>query len=755
MASLASKLFARIIARNRDVYLLKVITLAMAFASSVLITVFSLNEFGYDRFHNNSDALFRILKKNMDETYTGNKLSAKIPRNVTQRLSETRSDSLLIARVKTMKKVTVGFGSEAFSDQTIHAVDHAIMDIFSLEIISGENQPWHTEEALTCLISSRAALKYTGDVNASGKFLKLYSFADTLLVKIGAVFHNLPQNSHEHFELLLLYNSKAINTLGFDPNVSGVYGKVLNGRGPDGSSALSGIEAQSKTTYLLQPLVDIYFGPRIPDEDARHGDAYSIALLISIVALILFLAISTFMNLTTLSLPNRAKEIAVKKLSGMNEERLLYSFLTESCILVGIALVLGLCILVACDVHTERILGFPIVPLLLGGDTKAILVITILFTVLATCPLFMILRFIRAAPNHLLSTETITFPQFKRTIAFLQLGICMFLIIVSVVVRRQINYSLLKEPGRNHDQVVYLNPPAGITNEGITALRSGWKKSNPNVVDVMAVSQLPDRISSKEIGSKFYLLQVDAGFLEFFDLAMEEGNWFKVNAGDSLIVTNKKGKQLMAADTANVIGIIKDFSEQFNQPSKPLKIRLGSDYNYNWLCVRVLEVDIRRTISRLSQQFTTADKTASVHLLNERFEEWLNYQDQLNLLSGILAVISALLSCCAVYGLSISIVRDKTKQIGVLKLYGAEPVHIIALLMKVFAKQMLLALVVFAPVAYIFLNELLRNFVYATELQWLDVVYPIAFCAVLIAALSVYQGLSLNRSDLTGALKGQ
>ena len=43
--------------------------------------------------------------------------------------------------------------------------------------------------------------------------------------------------------------------------------------------------------------------------------------------------------------------------------------------------------------------------------------------------------------------------------------------------------------------------------------------------------------------------------------------------------------------------------------------------------------------------------------------------DKLNQLSDVLAVVSILLSCCAVYDLSVSLVRDRIKQIAVRRLH--------------------------------------------------------------------------------------
>jgi len=745
---LHSRLFARIMGRNREVYLLKVVTLAVAFASSVLIILFSLNEFGYDRFHINAETIFRVLQKNTDERYSGNRLSAKIPQDVYVELRQPHhADSLVVARVKIMNNVTVLSGDKSTHHQKIHAADAEIKRVFSFTIIHGDAETFDAQ-GTSVMLSSRAAQAYFGTSDASGRIIKFYTFKDTIEAKVAAVFKDFPLNSHEDFDVLLSFRTATLSALNFDPAESGIYGRALQSN-PERYK----VPAQGKLVYTLQPLPTIYFGPRVLGEEARHGDDYSVIILICISSLILFLSLTTFINLTTISLPHRSKELAIKKLAGTDRRTLLFGFLKESAALVGISLCLGIVILFANGPYIKSILNLEVVTLMLNAGIKLFAIIVGLFLILTVSPVFMTLRFVKATPTRLLSTDTITFPKLKRVIAFLQLGISIFLIISSVVVRRQINYSLVKVPGSNHDQIVYLNCPSGITNEGIQVMRSNWKKFNPNILDVMAVSQLPDRLSSKEIGSDLYVLQVDRGFREFFNLRMEEGYWFGPNTGDSMVVVNKPGKERIDVKHASVIGVVEDINKLFNQPEKPVKIKIAADYNYNWLCVRVLEVDIRRTVQRLSDQFSSNGETAHVHYLNNHFKSWIDYQDRLNTLSAILAIVSGVLSCFAIYGLSVSLVRDKIKQIAVHKLFGAHTSHITYLLVKEFAKQMIAALAIFGPITYIFLNELLRTFVYSTKFSWVDPVYPIAYCAFVIVAICGFQALSLNRTDFSAALK--
>ena len=243
---------------------------------------------------------------------------------------------------------------------------------------------------------------------------------------------------------------------------------------------------------------------------------------------------------------------------------------------------------------------------------------TVLLITFGLSPLLITSRFTRASPNRLLSSEAITFPRFKRVIALLQLGISLFLIVASLVVRRQINYSLVKEPGQNHDQIVYLDYPHHLPGT-LNGLRTALKMNNANVVDVIATSQLPHKINSKQLGSNFYFIKVDPEFKDFFDLKVTDGNWFKANDGDSIIVTNERAKQLMGADTANVIGTVSNIDEDFNLPEKPLKIIKSNAFEYNFLCIRLLEVDIRRTVETLSDYFGSFGKACDDSLFEHTF----------------------------------------------------------------------------------------------------------------------------------------
>lgn len=747
------RLFLRIIAKSKEAYFLKIISLAVAFACSTLILLFSIHEFGYDRFHQEHDLIYRVLQRNNNETFIGNRFSNKIPHDVFNTLKDKSGQECVPARVQLIGQVNGWTSHHTFRDSKFYAADTSIVSIFSFDIVNGSLKEFREKEG-TLILSARTSQMYFGTPQSAGKKLHLYTWGDTLVFTVAAVYKDYPANSHEEFNSFIRLDSATLQSLHFDSQHTGVYVKVQRGSKAQVEDQLNHRPFANDLTYRMQPIADIYFGPRVAGEDAKHGDQYSILILICIAALILFLSLTSFVNLTTLTLPDRSRELAIKKLAGTSQTQLTINFAKESIGVVSISLFLGVAVLLFISGWMNSILSIDIVALLGQANVQLVMILILLFLMVAIAPLFMTPRFTRATPNRLLSTETITFPRFKKTIMLLQLGISIFLIVSSMVIKRQINYSLLKEPGRNYDQIVYVSYPKGLTQEGLASMRQEWKKSNANVVDLMATSQLPDRVSSKELHSPFYFVSVDRGFKDFFGLEMRQGNWFGANDRDTMaVVINERGSAIRGLQNGQVVGVFKDLSGQFNQPEKPLKLYVSSHVNYNYLCIRILEVDIRRTVRFLENYFGQDGRPASVQFLDKHFEEWLKYQDKLNALSQLLAIISGVLSCFAIYGLSISIVRDKLKQIAIHKLCGASIFSLTRLLVKEFANQMLWAILIFGPLTYITLKEVLRNFVFTTNFSWLDPVVPLAYCLIVIILLCGFQTLSLNRADLTSALK--
>ena len=210
------------------------------------------------------------------------------------------------------------------------------MKIFAFDILNGSLDGYNNREA-SALLSSSSAIRYFNTVDAAGKTMKAFTGSDTVLLTISAVFKDFPENSHDAFDCFIKYDSSSIQAPRFSQRLSGVYGRFTEGEKTRLEKAMGGMSQQQTVTYQLQPIADIYFGPRVIGEASSHGDLYSVMIILFITGLIFFLALSNFLNLTTLTLPQRAKELAIKKLAGTTQLELLLTFMRESFSIVAIS----------------------------------------------------------------------------------------------------------------------------------------------------------------------------------------------------------------------------------------------------------------------------------------------------------------------------------------------------------------------------------------------------------------------------------
>jgi putative ABC transport system permease protein len=439
MGNFSLRLLFRIASRNREVYLLKIITLSVSIASARVVILFSLNEFGYDRFHGDAHSVFRVLEKNVSESQVGNRTTNKIPVAILQRLQNGLKDSAVLSRVLIMKGLTGIGDGDPIGDLKVHSADAKISDVFTFDVLEGSPTEFGVE-GNTAMISTSTAERFFRVTSATGRKLFILSGGDTLRYTVAAVFEDFPENSHEDFSIFVSFDGTSVERLGFDAEKTGVYGRSLHSDLEQLTCRVASLANSGDLLYSAQPLPEIYFGPRISGEDSSHGDSYSVLILICITALILFLALTNYVNLTTLTLPHRSKELAVKKLAGTGQAELFFTFSKESSLIVLLSFLCGTLLLLLSAEWIDSLLSIDVISLLMEGDIALFAVMAGVLVAFTVAPLSLTFRFIKASPNRLLSTEKITFPRLKRTITVLQFGTSIFLIISAVVIKGQINY---------------------------------------------------------------------------------------------------------------------------------------------------------------------------------------------------------------------------------------------------------------------------------------------------------------------------
>src|SRR5690349_3873906 len=101
------KLLLRLFRDQPGIYSLKLISLAIAFACSILVISFASREFNVNRGQQSSHDIFRVLRKNNAPDYDRIRLSDRIPPATKNQICHVGKDTLGAAsRVKVLEQIT-------------------------------------------------------------------------------------------------------------------------------------------------------------------------------------------------------------------------------------------------------------------------------------------------------------------------------------------------------------------------------------------------------------------------------------------------------------------------------------------------------------------------------------------------------------------------------------------------------------------------------------------------------------------------
>jgi ABC-type antimicrobial peptide transport system permease subunit len=82
----------------------------------------------------------------------------------------------------------------------------------------------------------------------------------------------------------------------------------------------------------------------------------------------------------------------------------------------------------------------------------------------------------------------------------------------------------------------------------------------------------------------------------------------------------------------------------------------------------------------------------------------------------IFAGIAIFISCLGLYGLVSFMAVQRTKELGIRKVLGASPGHIVYLLSKEFSLLIVIAFFIAGPVAWFIMSEWLQNYTYRVKM---------------------------------------
>jgi putative ABC transport system permease protein len=139
----------------------------------------------------------------------------------------------------------------------------------------------------------------------------------------------------------------------------------------------------------------------------------------------------------------------------------------------------------------------------------------------------------------------------------------------------------------------------------------------------------------------------------------------------------------------------------------------------NIIYIKLSGKDTKSTISFIESKWNEVfpDQPFTYTYLTERFNRQFEADEKRGLIFTIFTVLAILIACLGLFGLASYMVEQRTKEIGIRKVFGASEGTILGLISRDFLVLIIIGIIIAVPVSYYFMSDWLENYVYRTNIS--------------------------------------
>jgi putative ABC transport system permease protein len=202
---------------------------------------------------------------------------------------------------------------------------------------------------------------------------------------------------------------------------------------------------------------------------------------------------------------------------------------------------------------------------------------------------------------------------------------------------------------------------------------------------------------------------------------------------------------------ARVVGVMKDYHQtgMYNEIETLILIyRLNNPMVY----VKISDNNIEQTLGYIEKTWKEVfpDQPFTYTFLAERFNVQFEADEKRGLIFTLFTILAILIACLGLFGLASYTVEQRTKEIGIRKVFGADESVILRLISRDFLILTMIAIIIAIPVAYYFMSNWLENYVYRSKIG-VPLLLFAGLLTILITFLTIsykaYQAAIMNPSD--------
>ncbi|MDH7463103.1 ABC transporter permease [Chitinophagaceae bacterium 26-R-25] len=791
--------------KNKTFSFINISGLSIGIAAFLLIVHYLRFEYSFDTFNANKDRIYRVPMVISETNGKPQTFAFTFPA-VAPAMKKDFPEIEEIVRFRKRWGVVQHEDQKIVENGMVYYVDPNVFNVFSFPFEKGD--PANAFKQLNdAVITHSTAQKYFGNENPVGKLLR-YDHED---YKVTAVLEDVPANSHLQFHILLNYN-KYIQLTGGSADKSWTwsdfYTYLLLKPGTDAAALQKKMPAFAErymgalmktagynVSFNLQPLKDIHTKSDYDYEMAGSGNLSYLKYLGIAALFILLIALINYVNLSTAHSLERSKEVGVRKVVGASKQQLVRQFLAETFLVNMMAIVLGIVFFK---------LSLPFFARLINQDAAAMQTTNLFFWV-GIIALFVVSTLVAGFyPAFVLSSfrpvQTLKSAAgvatikdrafFRKSLVILQYSIAIILIGGAIGFYKQLKFMSSRDLGINIDQTLVLQQTVDLDSSKTALVEKTINdlQQIPGVEYVTVSSDVPGgevgssegfRLLSSNDDKRCRTFGIDEFFIPHFGLSIVAGRNFdkdKPFTNDSTqpvsIIVNETAvkvfgfakpaeavNQVLKASngsTCKIVGVMNDYHQQsLRYNYDPVIYYPNRHLDMANFSLKLKTNNIEQVMERAKQTWSAAFPQSPLQyfFLDEFFNR--QYKDD-QLFSTVLwwfTVLAIIIANLGLLGLSLYSIAKRTKEIGIRKVLGANVAQITALVTKDYIKLMLYAGLIAIPVAYLLLQNWLKDYAFHISIGLWFFFLPLLLIMFVAFVTVVYQAIKAASSNPVKSLR--
>jgi len=209
-------------------------------------------------------------------------------------------------------------------------------------------------------------------------------------------------------------------------------------------------------------------------------------------------------------------------------------------------------------------------------------------------------------------------------------------------------------------------------------------------------------------------------------------------------------------DEYHIVGVVRNFNfSSLRDIITPLALHFGK--NNDNISVRVNASNTPLVIAGIKSRWKVlaSGQPFDYNFMDDDFNRQYTSEQQVGRISITFAILAILIACLGLFGLVTYAAEQRTKEIGIRKVLGANVPIIVSMIIRDFLKLVIVASIISFPIAWWGMNKWLQNFAYRVHISWWIFLIA-ALLAIAVTLLTIsFQAIKAALSNPVTSLRSE